>query len=236
MDKLGERASNPCHAQLRLRGARGGRGRAASGTVGSRRDFGPPGALERRERLAPAAMEDEKSFSDICGGRVVLRRRYYSPYCREFGLSSARLSLRSLTAVTCAVWLAAYGLFTLCEVKAGARPSQAAAVKRADPWARAGVWGLWARDAVPRLEMFSLSGWLSCSSPERTSSESTVSGCSSPMHASLPVIARGPQNSRKGLWQTQLCTCVCRRSALFLPDLCVSRPCQPPPPPNPSPI
>ncbi|XP_041514095.1 phosphatidylinositol N-acetylglucosaminyltransferase subunit H isoform X4 [Microtus oregoni] len=60
-------------------------------------------------------MEDEKSFSDICGGRVVLRRRYYSPYCREFGLSSARLSLRSLTAVTCAVWLAAYGLFTLCE-------------------------------------------------------------------------------------------------------------------------
>ncbi|XP_050014556.1 phosphatidylinositol N-acetylglucosaminyltransferase subunit H isoform X2 [Alexandromys fortis] len=60
-------------------------------------------------------MEDEKSFSDICGGRVVLRRRYYSPYCREFGLSSARLSLRSLTAVTCVVWLAAYGLFTLCE-------------------------------------------------------------------------------------------------------------------------
>ncbi|XP_051004210.1 phosphatidylinositol N-acetylglucosaminyltransferase subunit H [Acomys russatus] len=60
-------------------------------------------------------MEDEKSFSDICGGRLALRRRYYSPYCREFGLSSARLSLRSLTAVTCAVWLAAYGLFTLCE-------------------------------------------------------------------------------------------------------------------------
>ncbi|XP_028731948.1 phosphatidylinositol N-acetylglucosaminyltransferase subunit H isoform X1 [Peromyscus leucopus] len=60
-------------------------------------------------------MEDEKSYSDICGGRLALRRRYYSPYCREFGLSSARLSLRSLTAVTCAVWLAAYGLFTLCE-------------------------------------------------------------------------------------------------------------------------
>lgn len=145
---------------------RGGRGRAASGTVGSRRDFGPPGALERRERPALAAMEDEKSFSDICGGRVVLRRRYYSPYCREFGLSSARLSLRSLTAVTCAVWLAAYGLFTLCEVKAGARPSQAAALKRADPWVRAGVWGLWARAGL-----FSLTGWLPCSSPERTSSE-----------------------------------------------------------------
>lgn len=63
-------------------------------------------------------MEDEKSFSDICGGRLALRRRYYSPYCCEFGLTSARLSLCSLTAVTCAVWLAAYGLFTLWEVKA----------------------------------------------------------------------------------------------------------------------
>lgn len=157
MDRLGKPASTPCPAlgaQVRLRGARGGRGRAASGKVGSRRDFGPPGALERRQRLASAAMEDEKSFSDICGGRVVLRRRYYSPYCREFGLSSARLSLRSLTAVTCVVWLAAYGLFTLCEVKAGARPSQAAALKSAAPWARAGVWGLRARDAFP---------WLDCS-------------------------------------------------------------------------
>lgn len=84
-------------------------------------------------------MEDEKSFSDICGGRLALRRRYYSPYCREFGLSSARLSLCSLTAVTCAVWLAAYGLFTLCEVKASARPSQRTRKGLgADPWVREG--------------------------------------------------------------------------------------------------
>ncbi|XP_017204882.1 phosphatidylinositol N-acetylglucosaminyltransferase subunit H isoform X3 [Oryctolagus cuniculus] len=60
-------------------------------------------------------MEDEQSFSDICGGRLALQRRYYSPSCREFCLSCPRLSLRSLTAVTCSVWLAAYGLFTLCE-------------------------------------------------------------------------------------------------------------------------
>lgn len=174
MDKLGKPASTPCPAlgaQLRLRGARGGRGRAASGTVGSRRDFGPPGALERRERLASAAMEDEKSFSDICGGRVVLRRRYYSPYCREFGLSSARLSLRSLTAVTCAVWLAAYGLFTLCEVKAGARPSQAAAFKSADPWGPGPECGDLGPGSHPAAGLFSLSGWLPCSSPVRTSSE-----------------------------------------------------------------
>ncbi|XP_020745438.1 phosphatidylinositol N-acetylglucosaminyltransferase subunit H isoform X2 [Odocoileus virginianus] len=61
------------------------------------------------------AMEDERSFSDICGGRLALHRRYYSPSCLEFCLSCPRISLRSLTAVTCTVWLAAYGLFTLCE-------------------------------------------------------------------------------------------------------------------------
>ncbi|XP_036859874.2 phosphatidylinositol N-acetylglucosaminyltransferase subunit H isoform X3 [Manis javanica] len=61
-------------------------------------------------------MEDEQSFSDICGGRLALQRRYYSPSCREFCLSCPRLSLHSLTAVTCTVWLAAYGLFTLCEL------------------------------------------------------------------------------------------------------------------------
>lgn len=65
------------------------------------------------------AMENEQSFSDICGGRLALQRRYYSPSCREFCLSSPRLSLRSLTVVTSTVWLAAYGLFTVCEVVDG---------------------------------------------------------------------------------------------------------------------
>ncbi|XP_023373394.1 phosphatidylinositol N-acetylglucosaminyltransferase subunit H isoform X2 [Otolemur garnettii] len=60
-------------------------------------------------------MEEEQSFSDIYGGRLALQHRYYSRSCREFCLSCPRLSLRSLTAVTCTVWLAAYGLFTLCE-------------------------------------------------------------------------------------------------------------------------
>ncbi|XP_015986806.2 phosphatidylinositol N-acetylglucosaminyltransferase subunit H isoform X1 [Rousettus aegyptiacus] len=60
-------------------------------------------------------MEDKMSFFDICGGRLALQRRYYSPSCREFCVSSPRLSLRLLTVVTCTVWLAAYGLFTLCE-------------------------------------------------------------------------------------------------------------------------
>uniref|UniRef100_A0A8D2DGD7 Phosphatidylinositol N-acetylglucosaminyltransferase subunit H conserved domain-containing protein n=1 Tax=Sciurus vulgaris TaxID=55149 RepID=A0A8D2DGD7_SCIVU len=48
-------------------------------------------------------MEDERSFSDICGGRLVLQRRYYSPFCWEFCLTCPGLSLCSLTAVTCTV-------------------------------------------------------------------------------------------------------------------------------------
>lgn len=72
-------------------------------------------------------MEDKMSFFDICGGRLALQRRYYSPSCREFCVSSPRLSLRLLTVVTCTVWLAAYGLFTLCEVMAG-RPLPAVGV------------------------------------------------------------------------------------------------------------
>lgn len=83
-------------------------------------------------------MEDELSFSDIYGGRLALQRRYYSPSCREFCLSCPRLSLRTLTAVTCTVWLAAYGLFTLCEVMDGL-PFPAVGV-RTRFWK--GLWGL----------------------------------------------------------------------------------------------
>ena len=83
-------------------------------------------------------MEDEQSFSDIYGGRLALQRRCYSPSCLEFCLSCPRITLRSLTAVTCTVWLAAYGLFTLCEVRpAGPFP-------RSELGARVwkGYWGL----------------------------------------------------------------------------------------------
>ncbi|XP_074146550.1 phosphatidylinositol N-acetylglucosaminyltransferase subunit H isoform X2 [Sminthopsis crassicaudata] len=60
-------------------------------------------------------MEERCNFSDIDGGHLALQRRCYSPSCREFCLSCPRLSLRSLTATTCTVWLVAYGLFTLCQ-------------------------------------------------------------------------------------------------------------------------
>lgn len=171
-------------------------------------------------------MEDEKSYSDICGGRLALRRRYYSPYCREFGLSSARLSLRSLTAVTCAVWLAAYGLFTLCEVKAGA-----------DPWTRAGGWGFPGSGTPSRgrtvcPKKFVLLGvlpqWVAALRTPRASLLGELS-VRAPPPSSVPVIASLVQNSRKVLLPARLCTCVYGRSALFLPHLCVSKPCKLPP-------
>lgn len=85
-------------------------------------------------------MEDKMSFFDICGGRLALQRRYYSPSCREFCVSSPRLSLRLLTVVTCTVWLAAYGLFTLCEVMAG-QPLPAVGVGDSGLEGSLGSWG-----------------------------------------------------------------------------------------------
>lgn len=53
-------------------------------------------AVDRRGARSPA-IEDELSFSDI----------YYSPSCCQCCLSSPRLSMRSLTNVTCSKWLVA---------------------------------------------------------------------------------------------------------------------------------
>lgn len=109
----------------------------------TRADSGAGGGSGVQPAEFPPAMDDELSFSDIYGGRLALQRRYYSPSCREFCLSCPRLSLRSLTAVTCTVWLAAYGLFTLCEVIAP-RPFPR-------PVSGTGLWkGLWSFGIEPR--------------------------------------------------------------------------------------
>ncbi|XP_068125283.1 phosphatidylinositol N-acetylglucosaminyltransferase subunit H [Hyperolius riggenbachi] len=52
-------------------------------------------------------------FSDVCGNRITLQQRSYSDTCRDITVTSAKLSLRSLTICTCGLWLAAYGVF-LC--------------------------------------------------------------------------------------------------------------------------
>ncbi|XP_032630650.1 phosphatidylinositol N-acetylglucosaminyltransferase subunit H isoform X2 [Chelonoidis abingdonii] len=58
---------------------------------------------------------EEGMYRAVCGGRIALQRRQYSASCREFSVRCPRLQLRSLSAATCSVWLAAYGLFVLSQ-------------------------------------------------------------------------------------------------------------------------
>uniref|UniRef100_A0A8C3FF19 Uncharacterized protein n=1 Tax=Chrysemys picta bellii TaxID=8478 RepID=A0A8C3FF19_CHRPI len=55
-------------------------------------------------------------LKSMSGGRIALQRRQYSASCREFSVRCPRLQLRSLSAATCSVWLAAYGLFVLSQI------------------------------------------------------------------------------------------------------------------------
>uniref|UniRef100_A0A8B9MU44 Phosphatidylinositol glycan anchor biosynthesis class H n=1 Tax=Accipiter nisus TaxID=211598 RepID=A0A8B9MU44_9AVES len=57
----------------------------------------------------------ERRYRSASGALVALRRRQHSASCRELAVRCPRLQLRSLSAVTSAVWLAAYGLFVLSE-------------------------------------------------------------------------------------------------------------------------
>ncbi|XP_021392720.2 phosphatidylinositol N-acetylglucosaminyltransferase subunit H isoform X1 [Lonchura striata] len=60
-------------------------------------------------------MAEQRRFLSACGVPIALRRRQHSASCRELAVRGPRLQLRSLSAVTSAVWLAAYGLFALSE-------------------------------------------------------------------------------------------------------------------------
>ncbi|XP_065610776.1 phosphatidylinositol N-acetylglucosaminyltransferase subunit H [Cyrtonyx montezumae] len=57
----------------------------------------------------------ERRYRSASGAPLALRCRQHSASCRELAVRCPRLQLRSLSAVTSAVWLAAYGLFVLCE-------------------------------------------------------------------------------------------------------------------------
>lgn len=59
---------------------------------------------------------EEQRFRSAAGEPIALRRRQHSASCRELSVRCPRLQLRSLSAVTSAVWLAAYALFALTEV------------------------------------------------------------------------------------------------------------------------
>ncbi|XP_072286391.1 phosphatidylinositol N-acetylglucosaminyltransferase subunit H [Pyxicephalus adspersus] len=52
-----------------------------------------------------------KVYSDIHGEEIRLQQHSYSDTCQEFTVIRPKISFRSLTGCTCAVWLAAYGVF-----------------------------------------------------------------------------------------------------------------------------
>ncbi|XP_061467064.1 phosphatidylinositol N-acetylglucosaminyltransferase subunit H isoform X3 [Rhineura floridana] len=60
-------------------------------------------------------MAEEERYLALSGERITLQRRHHSASCREFQVRCPRLQLRSLSAVTCSVWLVAYGLFVLSQ-------------------------------------------------------------------------------------------------------------------------
>lgn len=63
-------------------------------------------------------MEDEEKFTDINGKVILLACQNHSSFCREFTVSSPKVSLRQVLVYTCSVWLIAYVVFFLTEVTA----------------------------------------------------------------------------------------------------------------------
>ncbi|XP_069014590.1 phosphatidylinositol N-acetylglucosaminyltransferase subunit H [Embiotoca jacksoni] len=59
-------------------------------------------------------MEDE-TFSDISGKNISLECQNHSSFCREFTVSSPKVSIGKVMVYTCAVWLVAYTVFFFTE-------------------------------------------------------------------------------------------------------------------------
>lgn len=120
---------------------------SSSTTLRPERGSALPGQAARAERAEPAepplgsgsslgragprlpGMAEERRFRSASGVPITLRRRQHSASCRELAVRGPRLQLRSLSAATSAVWLAAYGLFALSEVPAPPPPSGLAAAR-----------------------------------------------------------------------------------------------------------
>lgn len=58
---------------------------------------------------------EEKAFSDIDGGKILLQQRQYSKTCREFDIICPKTSLRSVVTATCAAWVVAYVIYAITE-------------------------------------------------------------------------------------------------------------------------
>ncbi|TRY56983.1 hypothetical protein DNTS_023904 [Danionella cerebrum] len=53
----------------------------------------------------------EEEFTDINGNSISLECHTHSSFCKEFTVTSPKLSLRRVMVITCCVWLFAYAVF-----------------------------------------------------------------------------------------------------------------------------
>ncbi|XP_017547972.1 phosphatidylinositol N-acetylglucosaminyltransferase subunit H [Pygocentrus nattereri] len=60
-------------------------------------------------------MAEEGEFTDINGQPISVDCQNYTPFCREFTVSSPKVSLRKVMVYTCSVWLVAYAVFFVTE-------------------------------------------------------------------------------------------------------------------------
>ncbi|XP_062857523.1 phosphatidylinositol N-acetylglucosaminyltransferase subunit H [Trichomycterus rosablanca] len=60
-------------------------------------------------------MADQQDFTDINGEKISLSSQNYTQFCREFTVSSSKLSLWKVMVYTCCVWLFAYTAFFITE-------------------------------------------------------------------------------------------------------------------------
>ncbi|XP_076873699.1 phosphatidylinositol N-acetylglucosaminyltransferase subunit H [Brachyhypopomus gauderio] len=60
-------------------------------------------------------MAEQNELTDINGRPISLDCQTYSPFCREFTVSSPKVSLCKVTVCTCSVWLFAYAVFFVTE-------------------------------------------------------------------------------------------------------------------------
>lgn len=61
-------------------------------------------------------MEDE-AFTDISGKPISLDCQSHSSFCREFIISSPKVSMGKVMVYTCSVWLLAYAVFFFTQVR-----------------------------------------------------------------------------------------------------------------------
>uniref|UniRef100_A0A3P9PE53 Phosphatidylinositol glycan anchor biosynthesis, class H n=1 Tax=Poecilia reticulata TaxID=8081 RepID=A0A3P9PE53_POERE len=60
-------------------------------------------------------MADDEAFSNISGKAISLDCQTHSSFCREFTVSSPKMSIGKVMVYTCSVWLLAYAVFFFTE-------------------------------------------------------------------------------------------------------------------------